>query len=53
LIRYAGRRPVRRNTLYDTLEEFSDHDPADIGPLKPRSHDPIKFLHDNAPRQSG
>ena len=46
LIRYAGRRPVRRNTFYDTLEEFSDHDPADIGPLKPRSHDPIKFLHD-------
>lgn len=44
LIRHAGRTPVRRSTLYDTLEEFSDHEPADIGPLKQRPHDPIKFL---------
>ncbi|RXG97229.1 5-amino-6-(D-ribitylamino)uracil--L-tyrosine 4-hydroxyphenyl transferase CofH [Bradyrhizobium vignae] len=47
LIRHAGRTPVRRSTLYDTLEEFSDHEPADIGPLKPRPHDPIKFLRHN------
>ncbi|RXH41725.1 5-amino-6-(D-ribitylamino)uracil--L-tyrosine 4-hydroxyphenyl transferase CofH [Bradyrhizobium zhanjiangense] len=44
LIRHAGRTPVRRSTLYDTLEEFSGHEPADIGPLKPRPRDPIKFL---------
>ncbi|MGY3573067.1 5-amino-6-(D-ribitylamino)uracil--L-tyrosine 4-hydroxyphenyl transferase CofH [Bradyrhizobium sp. USDA 4504] len=44
LIRHAGRMPVRRSTLYDTLEEFANHDPVDIGPLKPRPHDPIKFL---------
>ncbi len=44
LIRHAGRTPVRRSTLYDTLEEFSDHDPVDLGTLKPRPHDPIRFL---------
>jgi len=44
LIHHAGRTPVRRSTLYDSLEEFSDHEPVDIGPLKPRPHDPIKFL---------
>lgn len=44
LIRHAGRTPVRRSTLYDTLEQFSDHEPMDIGPLKPRPHDPIEFL---------
>ncbi|OPY96642.1 7,8-didemethyl-8-hydroxy-5-deazariboflavin synthase subunit CofH [Bradyrhizobium sacchari] len=44
LIRHAGRTPVRRSTLYETLEEFSDHEPVDIGPLKPRPHDPIDFL---------
>ncbi len=44
LIRHAGRTPVRRNTLYDTVETFTDHDPADMGSLKPRLHDPIRFL---------
>ncbi|OAF17041.1 7,8-didemethyl-8-hydroxy-5-deazariboflavin synthase subunit CofH [Bradyrhizobium centrolobii] len=44
LIRHAGRTPVRRSTLYDTLEEFSDHEPLDIGPLKPRPNDPVEFL---------
>ena len=44
LIRHADRVPVRRNTLYDTLETFADHDPVELGTLKPRPHDPIGFL---------
>jgi 7,8-didemethyl-8-hydroxy-5-deazariboflavin synthase CofH subunit len=44
LIRHAGRTPVRRNTLYDTLETFTDHDPAEMKTLKPRAHDPVRFL---------
>lgn len=44
LIRHAGRRPVRRNTLYQTIEEFDDHEPLDLGTLKPRRHDPIRFV---------
>lgn len=48
LIRHAGRTPVRRNTLYDTIETYVDHDPADMGTLKPRPHDPIHFLRPGA-----
>jgi len=44
LIRHAGRIPVRRNTLYETVESFADHDPMDLGTLKPRAHDPIRFI---------
>jgi 2-iminoacetate synthase ThiH len=44
LIRHAGRTPVRRNTLYETVENYADHDPKEIGTLKPRSHDPIRFI---------
>ena len=44
LIRHAGRVPVRRNTLYHTVETFIDHDPIDLGTLKARPHDPIRFL---------
>lgn len=44
LIRHAGRSPVRRSTLYDVLETFEDHDPTDLGTLKARPHDPIRFL---------
>lgn len=33
IIRTAGRRPVRRNTLYDVLEEFEDHEPQAHSPL--------------------
>ena len=44
LIRHAGRVPVGRSTLYVPLENYADHDPVDLGPLKPRSHDPIRFL---------
>lgn len=48
LIRHAGRTPVRRNTLYETLETYADHDPVDMGTLKPRPHDPIRFLRREA-----
>lgn len=53
LIRHAGRVPVRRNTLYDTVEKFADHDPADLGTLKPRAHDPIRFLRHQPPPAVG
>ncbi|KAF7962058.1 radical SAM protein [Cupriavidus sp. UYMU48A] len=44
LIRHAGRNPVRRNTLYGTVETFDHHDPIDMGPLKPRSQNPLSFM---------
>jgi 7,8-didemethyl-8-hydroxy-5-deazariboflavin synthase CofH subunit len=46
LIRDAGRRPLRRGTLYQKLETYDDHDPSDIGPLKPRPHEPIRFIRE-------
>jgi len=36
LIRRAGRLPLRRGTLYQPLEDYTDHDPYDLGTLKPR-----------------
>ncbi|MGI9498756.1 MAG: 5-amino-6-(D-ribitylamino)uracil--L-tyrosine 4-hydroxyphenyl transferase CofH, partial [Geminicoccaceae bacterium] len=36
LIRRAGRVPFQRNTLYDVLEVFDDHDPVAIAPLVAR-----------------
>lgn len=45
LIRSVGRVPVRRNTVYDTIEVYDDHDPAEIAPLVPRrAGDPLDFL---------
>ncbi len=46
IIRAAGRMPVQRNTLYDMVEDFSGHDPAEIAPLVERSHgtNPVAFL---------
>ncbi|WP_326537926.1 5-amino-6-(D-ribitylamino)uracil--L-tyrosine 4-hydroxyphenyl transferase CofH [Pseudorhodoferax sp.] len=44
LARDAGRRPVRRGTLYQVLEDYADHEPANHGPLKPRQADPIRFM---------
>lgn len=45
LIRSAGRVPVRRNTVYDIIEVYDDHDPVDIAPLVDRgSRDPLEFL---------
>jgi 7,8-didemethyl-8-hydroxy-5-deazariboflavin synthase CofH subunit len=44
LIRTAGRPALRRGTLYQVLETFDDHDPEDLGPLKRRKAQPIRFL---------
>ena len=45
LIRAAGREPFQRNTLYETLEVFDDHDPVDLAPLVPRQgKDPLYSL---------
>ena len=37
MIRELGRIPVRRSTLYETLEVYEDHDPPDLTPLVPRA----------------
>ena len=45
IIRSAGRVPVRRNTVYDTVDVFDDHDPAELSPLVARTaQDPLAFL---------
>ncbi|MEM9229246.1 MAG: 5-amino-6-(D-ribitylamino)uracil--L-tyrosine 4-hydroxyphenyl transferase CofH, partial [Pseudomonadota bacterium] len=45
LIRSAGRVPVRRNTIYQIIDVFDDHDPDDITPLVARhTGDPLDFL---------
>lgn len=46
IIRGAGRVPFQRTTLYDQVEDFSDHDPKDIAPLVPRAPQasPVAFL---------
>ncbi|MEM7394724.1 MAG: 5-amino-6-(D-ribitylamino)uracil--L-tyrosine 4-hydroxyphenyl transferase CofH, partial [Verrucomicrobiota bacterium] len=36
LIRSAGRIPVQRNTLYEVVNDYSDHDPEENQPLVPR-----------------
>lgn len=47
IIRAAGRSPVQRNTLYEIVEDFSDHDPPEIKPLIERAvgFDPLSFLN--------
>ena len=44
IIRSAGRTPVRRNTIYKTIDIFKDHDPIDVIPLVERKSDPLNFL---------
>ena len=45
IIRSAGRVPMRRNTVYDVVEVFDDHDPEELAPLVDRqSRDPLAFL---------
>ncbi len=44
MIRAIGRTPARRNTLYDILERYDDHDPPDIPPLVPRTPDQERQL---------
>lgn len=52
IIRAAGRIPIQRNTLYGTVEDFSDHDPQDIAPLVERASgaSPVAYL-DQSPAQ--
>ncbi|PIE15658.1 MAG: 7,8-didemethyl-8-hydroxy-5-deazariboflavin synthase subunit CofH [Rhodobacterales bacterium] len=50
IIRDAGRIPVQRNTLYQVLEVFKDHDPAKQAPLVDRDgFTPIDFLSPDTP----
>ena len=45
LIRSAGRLPMRRNTIYEVIDVFDDHDPEDLAPLVERGNaDPLRFL---------
>ena len=44
IIRSAGRIPVRRNTIYKTIDIYKDHDPIDVIPLVKRKSDPLNFL---------
>ena len=45
LIRAARRVPVQRNTLYETIEVFADHDPVALDPLVARQGAaPVDFL---------
>ena len=44
IIRSAGRTPVRRNTIYKTIDIYKDHDPIDVVPLVERKSDPLNFL---------
>ena len=44
IIRSAERIPVRRNTIYKTIDIYKDHDPIDITPLVERKSDPLNFL---------
>ena len=44
IIRSAGRIPVRRNTIYKTIDIYKDRDPIDVIPLVERTSDPLNFL---------
>lgn len=44
IIRSAGRIPVRRNTIYKTIDVYKDRDPIDVIPLVERKSDPLNFL---------
>jgi len=45
LIRSAGRVPVRRNTVYEVVDVYDDHDPEELAPLVARQgRDPLDFL---------
>jgi len=45
MIRAAGRVPVRRNTIYEVIDVYDDHDPAPLAPLVDRHDaDPLAFL---------
>ena len=45
VIKSIGRVPVRRNTIYEILEIFQNHDPEELSPLVSRKgKDPLSFL---------
>ncbi|NRB05441.1 MAG: 5-amino-6-(D-ribitylamino)uracil--L-tyrosine 4-hydroxyphenyl transferase CofH [Rhodobacteraceae bacterium] len=45
MIRSADRLPVRRNTIYHTVDVFRDHDPEELAPLVARDGAaPLDFL---------
>ena len=45
LIRSAGRVPVRRNTVYDTVDIYEHHDPDALAPLVTReAAQPLDFM---------
>ena len=44
IIRSAGRIPVRRNTIYKTIDVYKDRDPVEFIPLVERKSDPLNFL---------
>lgn len=45
IIRSADRVPVRRNTAYDLIDIYDDHDPEELAPLvRRRNTDPLAFL---------
>ena len=45
VIRSMGRVPVRRNTIYEIMDVFENHDPEELSPLISRKGtDPLSFL---------
>ncbi len=48
LIRAIGRRPARRNTLYEILERYDDHDPPDYPLLVARTEQQSRIFSDLA-----
>ncbi|MEM9475151.1 MAG: 5-amino-6-(D-ribitylamino)uracil--L-tyrosine 4-hydroxyphenyl transferase CofH [Pseudomonadota bacterium] len=45
IIRSAGRVPVRRNTVYKTIDVYEHHNPQELNPLVARrGSDPLDFL---------
>ncbi len=45
MVRRAGRVPVQRNTVYQTVERFDDHDPVELAPLVDRKgQNPLDFM---------
>ena len=48
LIRSADRIPMRRNTVYEPIEIYEDHDPEDFSPLVARTAgSPLSFMKES------
>ena len=49
IIRSAGKVPIRRNTIYEIIEEYIDHDPKEQNPMVRRNGiEPLNFLAKDA-----